>query len=87
MEKAPKKPHTYTISERASCSMSGVEKVISSSANLINLVTACGEMEINGKNLKISKFNLEDGSLAFDGEIDSVKYSVAKVPLLKRIFK
>ena len=87
MEKETKKQHTYTVSERASCCMSGVEKVISSSTNLIDLVTTCGEMEINGKNLKISKFNLDDGSLSFDGEIDSIKYSASRVPLLKRIFK
>lgn len=87
MEKEIKKPHSFSINDRTSCSMNGIEKVISSSDDQIIVISSCGEMEISGKNLKIIKFDVEDGSFCFEGEIDGVKYSAPKVPLLKRLFK
>ena len=89
MEKrqSEQKPHSFEVNNRSSCSMTGVEKVISSSESLISIVSSCGAMEINGKQLKISKFDVSDGTLNFEGEIDCIKYSAPKVSLLKRIFK
>lgn len=86
MEKE-KKHHSFEVDNRATCSMNGIEKVISSSESNISLVTSYGGMDINGKKLKINKFDVEDGTLCFDGEIDCIKYSMPKVPLLKRLFK
>ncbi len=87
MEKEVKKPHSFSVDNRTSCNMSGIEKVISSSEERIIVVSSCGEMEIRGKKLKISKFDVDDGTFCFDGEIDGVGYSAPKVPLLKRLFK
>ncbi len=87
MEKEVKKPHSFSVESRNSCSMSGIEKVISSSDTSITVISSCGEMEIVGKKLKISKFEMEDGTFCFDGEIDCIKYSAPKVPLIKRLFK
>lgn len=79
--------HSFEVSNRARCTMSGIQKVISSSETSVLLVSSCGNMEISGKKLKINKFDIEDGTLAFEGEIDGIKYSAPKVPLLKRLFK
>lgn len=87
MEKEVKKSHSFSVENRNSCSMSGIEKVISSSDSAIIIISSCGEMEILGKKLKINKFEVEDGTFCFDGEIDCIKYSAPKVPLLKRLFK
>ena len=86
MEKE-KQPHAFEVSNRATCSMSGIEKVISSSESHISIISSHGGMDISGKKLKINKFDADDGSLCFDGEIDCIKYSAPKVPLLKRLFK
>ncbi|MBE5731201.1 MAG: sporulation protein YabP [Clostridiales bacterium] len=87
MEKETKKQHTIELSNRCKCSMSGIDKVISSSDTAIILSSSYGGLEISGKSLKISKYDVDDGSLCFEGELDSIKYSAPKVPLLKRIFK
>lgn len=87
MDKEQKKPHGFEVKDRNFCNMYGVEKVVSSSENLIDVVTFQGGMEINGKNLKINRFDVNDGTLTFEGEIDCVKYSAPKTPLLKRLFK
>ena len=86
-KKNEQKPHSFEVANRTSCAMTGIEKVISSSETLISIVSSCGAMEISGKQLKISKFDVSDGTLAFEGEIDCIKYSAPKVSLLKRIFK
>ncbi len=67
--------------------MTGIQKVSSSSETGISLVSSCGAMEIVGKKLKINSFSIDEGTLCFEGEIDSIKYSAKKVPLIKRLFK
>ena len=82
-----KKPHSFEVKDRKSCTMTGIEKIISSSQSGILLTSSCGGMEISGKELKILEFNAESGALSFEGTVDGIKYTAAKVPLLKRIFK
>ena len=80
-------PHGFEVKDRNKCSMTGIQKVVTSSESHISLVSSCGAMEIEGKNLKINNFNAEDGTIGFEGEITSVRYTAKKVPLLKRLFK
>lgn len=87
MEKEINKPHSFECKERSECYMHGIEKVVSSSESTILLLSSRGAMEINGKKLKIIKFDISDGTLSFEGDIDVIKYNAAKVPLLKRLFK
>lgn len=75
------------ISCRQNGNMTGIEKVISSCETALCLVSACGNMTINGEKLKIVKYNADDGTLTFEGTVNSIKYSGAKQPLIKRIFK
>lgn len=86
MEKA-QQPHSFEVKERSECAMTGIQKVVSSSATAISVTSVKGGMEISGKNLKIVKFDVEQGVLSFEGEIDGIKYSAPKVPLFKRLFK
>ena len=88
METKPaSKPHTATIENRSRVTLNGIEKVINSSDEAINLLTSGGGLNISGKNLKIQKFNIDDGTLVLEGTVDSLRYSVMKAPLLKRLFK
>lgn len=80
-------PHSLTVSERNGGKVSGVTKVLSSNAECLVLVTSCGQMTVNGSELRIDKFCVDDGELAFCGKVDVIKYQTAKAPLLKRIFK
>ena len=81
-----KKPHTLNIENRAKGFVTGVTKVISSNDSLLTLETGAGGLAIMGSGLKIHKFNAEDGTLTLEGTVNSVKYSAAKVPFLKRVF-
>ena len=89
MEKAENKgkPHELHLSGRNNGSLTGIEKVVSSNAETLNLVSSCGALVIGGTNLKILRFNAADGTLEFKGEVNTMKYSAKKQPLLKRLFK
>ncbi len=75
------------MTDRKKISMTGVAKVDGASDNEISLTTCMGRLLVSGSELKIVKFDDADGNLSLTGNVDSVKYVQAKVPLLKRIFK
>lgn len=83
----PKRPHSMTVEGRTKASLTGVEKVVNSADTFINLITSEGGLNISGREFKIERFNIDDGTLVLAGVIDAVKYTAAKAPLLKRIFK
>lgn len=86
-ESTLKKQHTLEITSRNSGSLTGIEKVVSSCDTALVLVTSEGGLSIAGTGLKINRFNVDEGTLSFAGTVNSIKYSAAKVPMLKRIFK
>lgn len=86
-ETALKKQHSLEIASRKNGLITGVEKVVSSCDTSLVLSTSEGGLTVTGTGLKINKFSVEDGTLGFDGTVNAVRYSAAKVPLLKRIFK
>ncbi|MCL2061440.1 MAG: sporulation protein YabP [Firmicutes bacterium] len=83
----PKRPHTLNIENCAKGFLTGVEKVTSSNDAALVLQTSAGGLQISGTDLKINKFDTDSGALVFEGAVSSIRYSAAKVPLLKRLFK
>ena len=79
--------HRFDMNDRKKASLTGVSKVESSNATELILITCLGKLEIRGSELKISRFDVADGSLTLTGNIDSVKYAAPKQSLVKRIFK
>ena len=52
------------------------------------VVTSCmGRLCITGTELKIDKFDINDGNTVITGNISGFKYAQAKQSLLKRIFR
>ena len=80
-------PHSVAIADRKKGSLTGVLKVDGSSDSELSLTTSLGRLVITGSGLKLTKFDEADGVLAFVGNVDCFKYTQAKQPLLKRIFK
>lgn len=78
---------SIALTNRERAEISGVEKVIRSNAETIELVTKRGGLTVSGSELKIDRFDVADGELELSGKINSLKYLEAAVPLLKRIFK
>lgn len=79
--------HSLTMTDRQKANMTGVSKVDSAEPREIVLTTCLGRLVITGADLKIVKFDDNDGNLALSGSIDGIKYTAAKQSLLKRIFK
>lgn len=79
--------HRFDMTDRKKAALTGVSTVDSASGSELSLTTVLGKLEIKGSDLKIVKFDENDGNLTFTGNIDSVKYAAPKQSLLKRIFK
>ena len=82
-----RKPHTLNIENREKGFLTGVEKVVSSNETTLLLETSAGGLQIAGSGLKINKFDMDSGTLVFEGTVTGIRYAAAKVPLLKRIFR
>jgi len=79
--------HTIILDNRKKAQLTGVNKVVSATATRITLETGQGGMLIEGADLAISKFNDNDGTLSFDGNVALIKYIAAPTSLVKRFFK
>ncbi len=82
-----KRTHTITIENRSKAFLTGVNKVISSNESSLLLETSEGGLSVQGANLKISKYDMEAGTLSFEGSVNGLKYSAAKEPVLKKLFR
>jgi len=85
-QKLNKRNHVVNIDNRAKGNITGVDKVISSNTTQLLLETSNGGLTVLGSELKILKFNADEGYLSFEGTVNSLKYSAAKVPFFKKIF-
>ena len=68
------KKHAITLDCRKRMSVEGVTDVISFDEWQVSLVTSCGEMTVEGKNLHISVLDLDSGKIELDGEVDGLFY-------------
>lgn len=78
------KKHAITLDSRKRMSIEGVTDVISFDEWQVSLVTSCGEMMVEGKNLHISVLELEGGRVVLDGEVDGVFYPDGNEPQKRR---
>lgn len=81
-----RKNHNLTIDNRNRCNITGIKKVITANENVITMQSHCGMMTIMGTNLKLTSFSESNETVAFVGEINSIKYG-EKTSALKKIFK
>ncbi len=77
-EKTQKKPHSLTLLDRSKLSLTGVEKVIGASSTQVAVHTTQGGLTIVGSDLKIEKYDVNDGCFALSGKIDALKYGEKK---------
>lgn len=83
-----KMEHILNIANRKEISISGITKVVSVKPDLVQLKTCQGDMIISGKDLEVTKLDLENHTLNLSGTFCGLKYlETTKTPLLKKIFK
>lgn len=91
IEQSPqqKKPHTLQAENCNKLNISGVSEVLGATETAVCLLTSCGILDIAGQNIKIKKYNAEEGGISLVGEFISFKYSQSKSPagFFKRLFK
>ena len=89
MEDKQKHIHSLSLNNREYLEMDGINEVISFTDDEIILKTSQGVLNINGKNLNISKLNLDETVIEVSGKIDSFNYNdkTNNKNFLKRIFK
>lgn len=83
---------TLTLENRERLGITGVEKVENFNDENVILATNRGKLNIKGKNMSISKLNVEEGKIFVNGNIDSLLYSEnnaekEKVGFIKKIFR
>lgn len=69
--------HKVTMTNRRSCTVSGVSDVLSFDIHEILLETKQGMLMIKGDDLHVNRLTLEKGEVDVDGRIDSFTYSDA----------
>ena len=69
--------HKVTMTNRRSCTVSGVSDVLSFDIHEILLETEQGMLMIKGDDLHVNRLTLEKGEVDVDGRIDSFTYSDA----------
>lgn len=81
--------HMCTIDNRKRIMLSGILEVVSSQDKTVICKIAGKVVYIFGKELRVSKLTLEDGSLIVDGEIDGLSYKdeASGKSFFKRVFK
>lgn len=85
--------HKVTMLNRRTCTINGVNDVLSFDIHEILLETEQGMLMIKGDDLHVNRLTLEKGEVDIDGKIDSFTYSDAAAGgnrnegLLSRLFR
>ncbi len=86
-----KNPHTLSLEQRKSLSLSGITDLDSFDEREIILYTTCGELTITGKDLHINDISIESGHMSVEGDIWSICYGdrdkFSPLSLLGRLFR
>lgn len=92
-EKVIKKGHSFRLTDRGTCQMTGVKDVIALDEAEVLLETEMGVLTIRGKELHMKRLTLEKGEVDLEGTVNGFSYSDAGNfhrqgdSFLKRIFK
>lgn len=93
LNQAGMRMHKLTLLNRKTCSVNGVNDVLSFDTHEILLETEQGMMMFKGEELHVNRLSLDKGEVDIDGRIDSILYSdVIRTPeksgsLLSRLFR
>lgn len=86
-ETAVSRPHNLIMENRRAINISGVNDVGNFDDGMVVLYTQLGELTIKGRNLHISRLNVETGDVILDGEVIALVYNEDEKPQSTSIFK
>ena len=70
-----KQEHSVNLISRRNMDICGVKDVENFDEEGATLVTLCGRLSVEGKNIKISVLDVERGVVKIEGQIDALFYS------------
>lgn len=73
--KAQLRAHKIVLNGRKTCTITGVNDVLSFDINEVLLETEQGMLMIKGAELHVSRLSLDKGEVDVDGSVDSLTYS------------
>ena len=70
-----RRAHDLHMTARKSMQIGGVCEVISFDDTCLVIKTVCGEMTVEGKEIKVGVLDTDRGVVSLDGKIDAIYYS------------
>ena len=70
-----KRTHDVSIVARRAMSINGVSDVISFDDTCLVLRTTCGEMTVEGREIRVDTLDTDKGIVSLEGGIDAIYYS------------
>lgn len=67
--------HDVSLNMRKHMNITGVKDVVSFDEQSVILVTVCGELTVEGKDIKIGVLDTDRGIVSLDGKVDAIFYS------------
>ncbi|MGN0399582.1 MAG: sporulation protein YabP [Blautia sp.] len=90
-EKQRENNHRLQIRERSQGSVTGVRDVVAFDEGEISLITSSGMLTVKGKELHVTRLDLEKQEVDIAGQVDSLIYSQGKGKekegMIKRLFR
>lgn len=78
------KGHALTLTDRAHMEIGGVVEVCSFDEEAVVLLTACGELTVEGTELRVGALDLTRGVVVVDGQIAAFCYDDTSEPRKKK---
>lgn len=73
--KTPSPEHQLHMNARAHADITGVRQVVSFDENNVQLITECGEMTLEGSDLKVGTLDTQRGVVSVDGRVNGIYYA------------
>lgn len=79
-------PHSLSLEERKTLSLSGVSEIISFDEASIILHTSLGTLIVHGNELKLKTLSIDGGQVEVSGMINELIYEENKIGGIRRLF-
>lgn len=77
--------HEFCVKDRRAVTVSGVKEILSFDEQTVRMLTVSGELAVDGDNLRVKVLDVERGTVALEGRVDSMVY-VDEQPTERRGF-
>lgn len=80
------KKHNITLNNRKLLALDGIIEILNFDDTLISLATPLGELNIEGSELRITKYLMQSGEMCIEGVFSALIYSQERTEQKKGLF-